>query len=140
MRTQTKRLKDPMSIQLFDLSGKTALVTGSGQGIGYALAEGLGKAGAHVVLNGRDEAKLEAAAERLEAGGVATSIASLPVMNGSCASLPNPPEKALMASTPPRASYHETRADRALTVCGLSRVQRRPSGDITSPSSCQDQR
>jgi gluconate 5-dehydrogenase len=64
-----------MSLKLFDLTGRTALVTGSGQGIGFALAEGLGKAGAHVVLNGRDEAKLEAAAERLDAEGVATSIA-----------------------------------------------------------------
>ena len=68
-----------MSLKLFDLTGRTALVTGSGQGIGFALAEGLGKAGAHVVLNGRDEAKLEAAAERLEAEGVATSIASFDV-------------------------------------------------------------
>ena len=68
-----------MSLKLFDLSGQTALVTGSGQGIGFAIAEGLGKAGAHVVLNGRDEAKLEAAAERLGADGVATSIATFDV-------------------------------------------------------------
>jgi gluconate 5-dehydrogenase len=68
-----------MSLKLFDLSGRTALVTGSGQGIGFALAEGLGKAGAHVVLNGRDEAKLEAAAERLAADGIQTSIASFDV-------------------------------------------------------------
>ena len=39
---------------LFDLTGKRALVTGSSQGIGYALAEGLAAAGAAVVLNGRD--------------------------------------------------------------------------------------
>ena len=44
---------------LFDLTGKTALITGSSQGIGYALAEGLGNAGAQIVLNGRDTAKLE---------------------------------------------------------------------------------
>lgn len=50
---------------LFDLTGKTALITGSSQGIGYALAEGLGSAGAQIVLNGRDQAKLETAAERL---------------------------------------------------------------------------
>jgi gluconate 5-dehydrogenase len=68
-----------MSLKLFDLTGRTALVTGSGQGIGFAIAEGLGKAGAHVVLNGRDEAKLEAAAERLEADGVSTSIATFDV-------------------------------------------------------------
>jgi len=50
---------------LFDLSGKTALITGSSQGIGYGLAEGLARAGANVVLNGRDEIKLESAAKKL---------------------------------------------------------------------------
>lgn len=54
-----------MSIQLFDLTGKRALVTGSSQGIGYALAQGLSAAGADVILNGRDEGKLKAAAEAL---------------------------------------------------------------------------
>lgn len=56
-----------MGTELFDLSGKTALITGSSQGIGYALAEGLTKAGARVVLNGRRADKLEAAAEPLSA-------------------------------------------------------------------------
>ncbi|MBA8840407.1 SDR family oxidoreductase [Ochrobactrum sp. RH2CCR150] len=54
-----------MSVQLFDLTGKRALVTGSSQGIGYALAKGLANAGADVILNGRDAAKLKAAAESL---------------------------------------------------------------------------
>ncbi|TNJ43287.1 SDR family oxidoreductase [Phaeobacter sp. B1627] len=49
----------------FGLSGRRALVTGSSQGIGFALAAGLAKAGAAVVLNGRDGAKLEGAAEAL---------------------------------------------------------------------------
>ena len=39
-----------MALSLFDLSGKRALVTGSSQGIGLALAEGLAAAGAAVVL------------------------------------------------------------------------------------------
>ncbi|MEL6646125.1 MAG: SDR family oxidoreductase [Pseudomonadota bacterium] len=55
--------------QLFSLSGKRALVTGSSQGIGFALARGLASAGAALVLNGRDEAKLNAAAEALGADG-----------------------------------------------------------------------
>lgn len=50
-----------MSRALFDLTGRLALVTGSSQGIGLALARGLAEAGAKVVLNGRDAAKLEAA-------------------------------------------------------------------------------
>ena len=47
---------------LFDLSGRTALVTGAGSGIGLAIAEGLAEAGARVIVNGRDEAKATAAA------------------------------------------------------------------------------
>jgi gluconate 5-dehydrogenase len=48
-------------VKLFDLTGKRALITGSSQGIGFALAQGLVSAGAKVVLNGRDAAKLAAA-------------------------------------------------------------------------------
>lgn len=51
-----------MTFPLFDLTGRRALVTGSSQGIGLALAAGLAAHGAAVVLNGRDEAKLAAAA------------------------------------------------------------------------------
>lgn len=54
---------------LFDLAGRRALVTGSSQGIGYALAEGLAAAGARVVVNGRDAGKVAAAAKTLRAGG-----------------------------------------------------------------------
>ena len=47
-----------MSIHLFDLTGKRALITGSSQGIGLALARGLADAGAEIVLNGRDPDRL----------------------------------------------------------------------------------
>lgn len=50
---------------LFNLSGRRALITGSSQGIGFALAQGLAQAGAKVVLNGRDGAKLAAAAAQI---------------------------------------------------------------------------
>lgn len=53
-----------MGLKLFDLTGKRALVTGSSQGIGLALAEGLAAAGAEVVLNGRDAGRLAAAAAK----------------------------------------------------------------------------
>jgi gluconate 5-dehydrogenase len=59
-----------MSVTLFDLTAKRALITGSSQGIGLALARGLGAAGAEVVLNGRDTAKLETAADLLRAEGL----------------------------------------------------------------------
>ena len=58
-----------MSLKLFDLSDRRALVTGSSQGIGQSLAQGLAAAGAAVVLNGRDEAKLERAVTALAAEG-----------------------------------------------------------------------
>jgi len=56
-------------MDLFNLAGKTALITGSSQGIGYTLARGLSEAGAKIVLNGRDEQKLEAAAAQLSSAG-----------------------------------------------------------------------
>jgi gluconate 5-dehydrogenase len=52
-------------MSMFDLSGRRALITGSSQGIGLALARGLAEAGASVVLNGRDPRKLAAAAGRV---------------------------------------------------------------------------
>lgn len=51
-----------MSLGLFDLKGRRALVTGSSQGIGLALAKGLAGAGAELILNGRDREKLAEAA------------------------------------------------------------------------------
>jgi NAD(P)-dependent dehydrogenase (short-subunit alcohol dehydrogenase family) len=44
-----------------DLSGKTALVTASTGGIGFAIATGLARAGAHTVVNGRSQASVERA-------------------------------------------------------------------------------
>lgn len=58
-------MEETLGLQLFDLTGKRALVTGSSQGIGFALAQGLAAAGAHVVLNGRDAGKLAEAAARI---------------------------------------------------------------------------
>ncbi len=54
----------------FRIDGRLALVTGSSGGIGFALARALGQAGASVVLNGRDEAKLARAAETLRGEGL----------------------------------------------------------------------
>ncbi|WP_170335869.1 SDR family oxidoreductase [Ruegeria arenilitoris] len=58
-----------MTLEMFNLEGTRALVTGSSQGIGFALARGLAAAGAQVVLNGRDTTKLAAAASELSETG-----------------------------------------------------------------------
>ena len=63
------RLEEAIRMSQFDLTGRRALITGSGQGIGFALAEALANAGASVLLNGRDGAKLDRAAGALRATG-----------------------------------------------------------------------
>jgi gluconate 5-dehydrogenase len=72
-----------MLFPLFDLSGRRALVTGSSQGIGLAIATGLAEHGAMLVLNGRDRAKLEAAADQLKRAGCVVSVAPFDVTDAS---------------------------------------------------------
>ena len=59
-----------MTRHLFDLHGKVALIAGSSRGLGFAIARGLGQAGATLVLNGRDEEKLKNAVSVLSGEGV----------------------------------------------------------------------
>jgi gluconate 5-dehydrogenase len=66
-------------MKLFDLSGRRALITGSSQGIGLALAHALAAAGATVVLNGRDAARIAMAAKTLTAGGFPAETAAFDV-------------------------------------------------------------
>ncbi|MDQ0475179.1 SDR family oxidoreductase [Labrys wisconsinensis] len=64
---------------LFDLSGRTALVTGSTAGLGLAIARGLAEAGAHVVLNGRDPGRTEAARAGFAEAGLPASASAFDV-------------------------------------------------------------
>lgn len=66
-----------MSDDLFDLTGKVAIVTGSTRGIGRAIATRFAQRGAQVVVSSRDAAACEAVAQELrEAGGQAIGIAA----------------------------------------------------------------
>ena len=58
-----------MTQTAFDLSGRTALVTGSSRGLGQAIAAGLAAAGASIVLNGTDAARLARAASSMREAG-----------------------------------------------------------------------
>ena len=57
------------TLDMFNLSSRRALVTGSGQGIGFSLARGLAGAGAEVILNDIDKQRLSAAAEKIRMEG-----------------------------------------------------------------------
>ncbi|HVT68534.1 MAG TPA: SDR family NAD(P)-dependent oxidoreductase, partial [Trebonia sp.] len=64
---------------MFDLTGRTALVTGSVRGLGYEMARGLAAAGARVILNGRDPASLDTAVRRLGDEGLPVAGAAFDV-------------------------------------------------------------
>ena len=60
-----------------DLSGKTALVTGSTSGIGHAIARGLALSGANVVINGRSQAKVDTAMAAIARAAPASKVAGI---------------------------------------------------------------
>jgi NAD(P)-dependent dehydrogenase (short-subunit alcohol dehydrogenase family) len=78
-----------------DLTGKTALVTGSTSGIGHAIAKGLASAGTTVVINGRTQAKVDAAVAAItkvvpsaKVRGVAADVSTAAGCNALVAALP----------------------------------------------------
>jgi NAD(P)-dependent dehydrogenase (short-subunit alcohol dehydrogenase family) len=79
-----------------DLSGKTALVTGSTSGIGFAVAKGLAASGASVAINGRNQPKVDAAARKLadavpdsKVRGIAADVATAAGCKALVAALPD---------------------------------------------------
>lgn len=117
-----------MATNLFDLSGRRALVTGSSQGIGYAIAEALAEHGARVVLNGRDGEKLAKAVASLrdkgfeaepaafdvtDADSVETAIADIESVEGAIDILVN---NAGMQYRAPLEAFPRDRWDQLLTT------------------------
>ena len=64
---------------MFDLTRKVALVSGASRGLGWAMAESLARAGAHVVLNARDGTALAARVAELQAQGLSGEAAAFDV-------------------------------------------------------------
>ena len=73
-------------LESFRLNGRRALITGSSSGLGLALARALGQAGAALILNGRNEGKLQAAAQLLRAEGLSVSTAAFDVTDAQAVS------------------------------------------------------
>ncbi len=72
-------------MELFDLSGRVAIVTGGNGGIGLGMTKGMARAGATVVVAGRDQAKSAAAVRELsQLGAKATAIAVDVLKEDSC--------------------------------------------------------
>lgn len=68
--------------KIFDLRGKRALVTGASRGLGYAMAQALGDAGAVVVLNARHTGPLQTARKALGEAGIEAHVADFDVADG----------------------------------------------------------
>ena len=69
----------PNSTSLFDLSGRTALITGSTRGIGFALAQGLAQSGAKVIVNSRKTDDVTEAVAKLQSMGLQADGAAFDV-------------------------------------------------------------
>ncbi len=70
---------------MFNLNGKIALITGASKGLGWAMAQSLAQAGAHVVLNARDSGALRTRVSELQAQGLSADSAPFDVTDAAAA-------------------------------------------------------
>jgi len=75
----------PPAADLFSLAGKVALVTGSSRGLGWSIARGMARAGAHVAINARSEYEVAARVRELAAEGLSASAQAFDVADGEAA-------------------------------------------------------
>ncbi len=75
----------PPAADLFSLAGKVALVTGSSRGLGWSIARGMARAGAHVAINARGEYEVAARVRELAAEGLSASAQAFDVADGEAA-------------------------------------------------------
>ena len=76
-------MPSPHHAAMFDLTGRVALVTGASRGLGAAMSTGLARAGAEVILNGRDQATLDAQAAAMRAEGLKVRTAAFDVRDAA---------------------------------------------------------
>jgi gluconate 5-dehydrogenase len=72
-----------MTMDVFNLAGRTALITGAARGIGFAVAQALAHAGAHVILNGRSQPPLNDAAMLLRKTGARVDVSAFDVTDAA---------------------------------------------------------
>ena len=108
-----------MTHPVFDIAGRSALVTGSSRGIGRALATGLLEAGCTVVLNGRDEGRLQAARRELR-DDLATYELFEPLReewaNALCGTIEGMKREYEWRASDRRATYEYTEPAKARTI------------------------
>ncbi len=109
-----------MSTALFNLSGRTALVTGSSRGLGFAMAQGLAAAGAKVVINGTNEARVTQAVATLRGEGLSAEPSVFDITD----------EVAIVAAF---ARFDATRTEIDILINNAGIQLRKPMIELTTP-------